>query len=161
MEKWFGSSAVCINENDELLMVLQGKSEEKKTWSIPSGGKDHHESFQECCMREMEEETGYIAEVMDELKVKTGRYDDLHISFEIHYFSVKITGGKRSIQDPDNLIHDIAWKNIAELKSLDLTYPEDRDYLVTYITGEHRLSLRNRSDNLSEPKLIQNNGMRK
>jgi hypothetical protein len=30
MQKWFGSSGVCINENGELLMVLQGKPEEDK-----------------------------------------------------------------------------------------------------------------------------------
>lgn len=37
MQKWFGSSGVCINENPELLMVLQGKPEEEKMWTVPSG----------------------------------------------------------------------------------------------------------------------------
>jgi aminoglycoside 6'-N-acetyltransferase len=40
MQKWFGSSGVCINENGELLMVLQGKPEEDKKWSVPSGGQE-------------------------------------------------------------------------------------------------------------------------
>ena len=30
MQQWFGSSGVCINEHGQLLMVLQGKPEEKK-----------------------------------------------------------------------------------------------------------------------------------
>jgi hypothetical protein len=38
MEKWFGAAGKCLNNNTELLMVLQGKTEEVKTWSIPSGG---------------------------------------------------------------------------------------------------------------------------
>jgi len=30
MRKWYGSSAVCINKNGELLMVLQGNLDENK-----------------------------------------------------------------------------------------------------------------------------------
>lgn len=138
MQKWFGASGVCINENGELLMVLQGRPEEKKTWSIPSGGKEYNETFQGCCVREIEEETGYIAEIVQEIKVKRGVYEELKISFEVHYFLVKIVGGKRNFQDPDNLIYDIAWKTLDEIKTLELTFLEDRDFLVDYITKEYK-----------------------
>lgn len=138
MQKWFGSSGVCINENGELLMVLQGKPEEKKMWSVPSGGKEHNETFEECCVREIEEETGYEAEIVEEIKVKTGSYEELNVSFEVHYFLVKNVGGKRNIQDPDNLIYDIAWKNVEELKTLELSFPEDRDFLIDYITKKYK-----------------------
>ena len=30
MERWIGSAAVCVNERNEVLMVLQGKREKKK-----------------------------------------------------------------------------------------------------------------------------------
>jgi ADP-ribose pyrophosphatase YjhB (NUDIX family) len=133
MKKWFGSSGVCINETAELLMVLQGNPEEKKTWSVPSGGQENNETFKECCIREIEEETGYISEVVDEIKVKRGTYDQLNISFEVHYFLVKIVGGERKIQDPDNLIYDIDWKSVDEIKTLDLTFPEDRKFLLNYL----------------------------
>ncbi len=79
--KWFGSAGVCINENGELLMVLQGKPEEEKTWSVPSGGQERNETFEECCIREIKEETGYIVEVVDELKVKKGIYEKINISY--------------------------------------------------------------------------------
>jgi ADP-ribose pyrophosphatase YjhB (NUDIX family) len=138
VQKWYGSSGVCINENGELLMVLQGKPEEKKTWSIPSGGKELNETFQECCVREIEEETGYIAKIIEEIRVKSGRYEDLNISFEAHYFLVKIVGGKRNFQDPDNLIYDIDWKNVEEIITLELSYPEDRDFLIDLITKEYK-----------------------
>jgi ADP-ribose pyrophosphatase YjhB (NUDIX family) len=138
MQKWFGSSGVCMNENGELLMVLQGKHEEKKMESIPSGGKEHNETFQECCVREIEEETGYITEIVDEIKIKRGSYEQLNMSFEVHYFLVKTVGGKRNFQDPDNLIYDIAWKTLEEIKILELTYPEDKDFLIDYITKEYK-----------------------
>lgn len=138
MQKWFSSSGVCINENGELLMVLQGKPEEKKMWSVPSGGKENNETFEECCVREIEEETGYEVEIVEEIKVKTGSYEELNASFEVHYFLVKNVGGKRNIQDPDNLIYDIAWKNVEELKTLELSFPEDRDFLIDYITKKYK-----------------------
>ena len=84
MKKWFGSSCVCMNENGQLLMVLQGKPEEDKTWSIPSGGKEYGETFEECCLREITEETGYIGEIIEEIKVKRKTYEHLHIIAEVH-----------------------------------------------------------------------------
>ena len=133
MEKWFGAAGICINDNAELLMVLQGKPEEVKTWSIPSGGLEQGESFAQCCIREIEEETGYLVEILEELNVKEGTYNDLGISFEVHYFLVTIIGGQRNIQDPDKLIYEIAWKTEEELEQLELTYPEDRSILIGHI----------------------------
>ena len=135
MQKWLGSSGVCINENGQLLMVLQGRTEERKTWSIPSGGKERGETFEECCSREIEEETGFITEIVEGIKVKRVTYEHLNISAEVHYFLVKIVSGKRNFQDPDNLIYDIAWKTLDEIMTIELTYPEDRDFLISYITS--------------------------
>lgn len=30
MERWIGTAAICMNERNEILMVLQGKEGEKK-----------------------------------------------------------------------------------------------------------------------------------
>jgi ADP-ribose pyrophosphatase YjhB (NUDIX family) len=43
---WEGASCICINEG-KLLMVLQGKPEEEKLWSYPSGGREAGESLEE------------------------------------------------------------------------------------------------------------------
>lgn len=131
MEKWYGSAGICINEYGELLMVLQGKPEERKTWAVPSGGRENNETFESCCTREIEEETGYTVEVVEELRVKKGNYENIY--YEAHYFLVKLVGGERKIQDPDHLIYDIAWKSAEELKNLELSFPEDREFLIDYI----------------------------
>ena len=134
MKKWFGSAGVCVNEKGQVLMVLQGRPDEKKKWSIPSGGKENDETFEECCVREIEEETGYITEILEEIKIKRVTYEKLAIIAEVHYFLVRIIGGKRSIQDPDQLIYDVDWKGGAELNTLELTFPDDRDFLMCYIS---------------------------
>ncbi|WP_053368182.1 NUDIX hydrolase [Bacillus sp. FJAT-27245] len=131
MLKWAGAAGICINEEGNLLMVLQGMPEEVKKWSVPSGGVEEGESFQECCKREFEEETGYLVEVLDEVKVKTGTYEGFMV--EVRYFIVKIVGGSRKIQDPDNLIYDIAWKTVDDLATLELSFPEDRGFLLNHM----------------------------
>ncbi|MBU9722749.1 MULTISPECIES: NUDIX hydrolase [Bacillaceae] len=133
MQRWFGSSGVCINENGEILMVLQGTPDEEKRWSVPSGGKEKDESYEACCVREVHEETGYDVEVIKEIKVKNGFSEDINISYKVHYFLVKVIGGERRLQDPDHLIYDIAWEKIDELKELRLSFSEDREFLIECI----------------------------
>lgn len=139
MQEWYGASGVCINDKGQLLMVLQGKPDEQKTWSIPSGGKEVGESFEECILREVEEETGYKVEIVKELQVKKGIHQDLNISFEARYFLVNLVGGTKTIQDPDNLIYDIDWHSINEIQQLELTFPEDREILIEYISAHQLL----------------------
>ena len=134
MDKWIGASGICINENGELLMVLQGRPEEKKVWSIPSGGMEANETFEECCIREINEETGYIVRIVKPLFVKVGI--SYGVPVEVHYFEVEVVGGEAQIQDPDQLIYDVAWKSAEEILNLDLSFPEDRNTLVDLINSK-------------------------
>jgi 8-oxo-dGTP pyrophosphatase MutT (NUDIX family) len=107
-------------------MVLQGKPEEEKRWSVPSGGRLPGESFEDCCRREVWEETGYVVEPREELFVKSGI---------VHYFRAELVGGSRTFQDPDGLIYDIAWKTLAEVRKLALCFEEDREFLERWLEG--------------------------
>jgi len=51
--KWQGAAAICLNDNNQLLMVLRGTVEEEKTWVVPSGGKEAAEDFKACCIQEV------------------------------------------------------------------------------------------------------------
>ena len=136
MQAWFGAAGVCINEEGQLLMVLQGTPEEKKTWSRPWGTKEENETFEECCIREFEDETGYKVEIIQKLQVKRGCIAELNTTVEVHYYLVSIIGGTEMIQDPDNLIYEIAWKSADEIRNLKLSFPEDRDFLIGNITAQ-------------------------
>jgi ADP-ribose pyrophosphatase YjhB (NUDIX family) len=132
MTTWTGSAAICINENGELLMVRQGKPHEPKRWSIPSGGKEENETYEDCCVREVWEETGYQVEVVQKVFEKVDF--TFGIEAHVHYFEVKCVGGSATIQDPDGLIYEIAWKSAEEIKELELAFPDDRDKLLEWIT---------------------------
>ena len=130
MEKWYGSAAVSV-EDGKILMVRQGKPDEIKKWAVPAGGKEPGESDEACCVREVYEETGYQVEVIRPLYEKTGR--TFGVEVRVKYFEVNIVGGEAVLHDPDQLICEIAWKTSEELKTLDLGFPEDRDFLINFI----------------------------
>ncbi|QDQ01962.1 NUDIX hydrolase [Lysinibacillus fusiformis] len=125
MAKWQGAAGVCLNADNKLLMVLQGTPEEEKKWAIPSGGKEVHENFEDCCIREIFEETGYEVTIKREVLQK-----DTDIVF-VRYFETFLTGGQMIIDDPDGLIVEIAWKTKEELVDLTLSFPEDREFLLS------------------------------
>lgn len=51
-------------------------------------------------------------------------------------FSVKVLGGERMLQDPDGLIYDIRWVTVEELNEMELSFPEDREFLIESLTRQ-------------------------
>ncbi|ESU32248.1 hypothetical protein G3A_12350 [Bacillus sp. 17376] len=66
-------------------------------WAVPAGGK----------------ETGYEAEIVRQLFMKSGVISGVKV--KVQYFEIKVTGREIQIQDPDGLIHEIAWKKVSEM----------------------------------------------
>ena len=130
MFHWKGAAGVCINEENQVLMVRQAAPGEDPKWTVPSGGIEEGESYEDCCIREFEEETGLKVEVVTKLQDKRGVNEQWGISFELKYFLVRVVSGEISVQDPDELILEIAWKSVEEIASLDMSYPEDVEFLT-------------------------------
>ncbi|KFN03834.1 NUDIX hydrolase [Bacillus clarus] len=136
MKRWIGTAAICINKKNEILMVLQGKEDEEKRWSVPSGGKEEGETLEEYCVREVWEETGYHVEVVDKIYEKKGI--TYGVPVHVHYYFVKQIGGNMNIQDSDEFIHEIDWKRMDEIKALLLAFPEEYELLCKYINVEKK-----------------------
>ena len=125
MFKWQGAAGVCINEKKEILMVLQAAPDEEKKWTVPSGTVEEGETFEECCIREFSEETGFTVGTTENIHTKSGVISEHGISYHVEYFLVNIISGEITLQDPDEFIHEIAWKSLEEIAELPLAYPED------------------------------------
>jgi ADP-ribose pyrophosphatase YjhB (NUDIX family) len=119
MKKWFGSAAICFNEKNEVLMVRGGN----ERWAIPSGGIEKGETPEECCIREVKEETGYDVRIIEKLTVKETVIKGIEV--KTHYFIVEKLGESSGLNDPDETIVEAAWIALSDLEDLAHMYPED------------------------------------
>ncbi|EEL51325.1 NUDIX hydrolase [Bacillus mycoides] len=129
-----GAAALCKTDDGKLLMVLQGRPNVKEAelkWSVPSGGKLEEETFEECCIREVKEETGYDVRIIKSMYEKKGNSNgyDVHIV----YYEVEVIGGNKEIYDPDGLTYEVDWKSSKEIEGITLSLPEDRKLLQRFI----------------------------
>lgn len=131
MREWFGSAAVCLNEDREILMV---KSFDSEKWAVPSGGIEKGESPEECCIREVKEETGYDIVVEDNLFNKEIEIKEIKV--KTYYFKVKKVGESEGINDPDNIIVTAEWKSLSDIQAIQHVYPEDLEFLVDFLKAE-------------------------
>ena len=69
-------------------------------------------------------ETGYEVSIIEKVFEK-----ETDIS-TVSYFLVEITGGKMSIQDPDQLIYDIKWRSVFDMADDEFGFPEDKKMLI-------------------------------
>ncbi|MDD6467882.1 MAG: NUDIX domain-containing protein [Erysipelotrichaceae bacterium] len=75
------ASRGIVIRNNEILLSYETYSDQ---WFIPGGGLEGKESFEECCIRELAEETGYIIKTKKEFLTINEYYEEwLYIS---HYF---------------------------------------------------------------------------
>ncbi|TDG00928.1 GNAT family N-acetyltransferase [Paenibacillus piri] len=121
---------MCVNRSKQLLMILQGRPEEEKRWSVPSGEANPDETYEACCAREVWEETGYEAKIGAYLHEKSGI--SRGTLYKVKYYEAELTGGHPALHDPDGLIYEIGWKTAGEIGELKLSYPEDRSFLMEY-----------------------------
>lgn len=135
--KFIGAAGVCVNDENKVLMVLQSTRTEpnSRLWAIPSGNKEPNETFESCCIREIWEETGYNVKITKKIKNKNGISNGFDV--DVQYFEVELLDGVPEINDPDHLVFDIDWKSIDEIKELELSYPEDKEFLIKYLTAKN------------------------
>ena len=135
MANWKGAAGVCINEQNEILLVLMKAPEEDSKWSVPASGLEAGETLEQCCEREFEEVTGLRVKAGDIVKTRDGNYEDAAVLFDLHYFRVEVTGGELLIPKNDFLIEDIAWKSIEEIEALELAYPDDLELFKSLVVA--------------------------
>ena len=117
----FGCSAVIRDETGQKILLIQRTDNGR--WCLPGGSLDPGESVEECCIREVFEETGLHINITRFV----GVYSNPHLLVEYPdgnafqvvalNFEVEVTGGELGLS---NETSNYGYFAIDEMKSLDL-----------------------------------------
>ncbi|MCC9624788.1 NUDIX hydrolase [Thalassospira sp. MA62] len=119
MKQWIGSAALCMNEEKKVLFV---KNRDVQQWSLPSGGLEEGETLEQCCQREVFEETGYRISISQRLHIKRAIISSYQV--ETHYF-LATCDERMATATIDSDIDEVNWWSIHEIERLELAFPED------------------------------------
>lgn len=109
-----------VVERDGLIAVVhRGRYDD---WSLPKGKLDPGESFEQAALREVEEETGLVCELRDELAGVRYR-DGRGRPKLVRYWRMAVTGGEFV---PNEEVDELRWLAPGDAVAL-LSYPHDRD----------------------------------
>ncbi len=81
-----GSRAVVVRDG----MILLSHEVNSGWWLVPGGGEEEGETPEECCVREVEEETGLIVKPLQQFLTMYEYYEEYR--YISHYFICEVTG---------------------------------------------------------------------
>ena len=91
-----GSRAVVVRDG----MILLSRETKSGWWLVPGGGMEEGETPEDCCIRETEEETGFIVKPLRQFLTLYEYYEEYR--YISHYFVCGITGmGQMRLTDAE------------------------------------------------------------
>ncbi len=118
-----------LNENNEVLMMFR-----RGKWDLPKGKMDKKETFEECALRETEEETGLKSVRLISPLITT--YHTYHegskyVVKETKWFTMNVNGEQKLVPQVDEQISKLEWVGKNDLKKyLRNSFPSVNDVLV-------------------------------
>ena len=117
-----------LNENKEVLMMYR-----RGKWDLPKGKMDKKESFEDCAIRETEEETGLKKiKLISPLITTYHTYHEgsKYVLKETKWFTMEVTGEQKLIPQAAEQISKLEWVGKNDLKKyLQNSFPSVNDVL--------------------------------
>lgn len=117
------AGGLVVSESDPTLVALISHRNRggKADWCIPKGHVEGGEALEQTAIREVSEETGIRAEVIDKLGEITYSFKigQQRIKKTVHHFLLRQVGGKLSSDmDPTGEVIEAKWFKLSELESI-------------------------------------------
>ena len=119
-----------LNAENPNLVALIGRYTRggRLEWCIPKGHPEGDENYEQAAVREVAEETGIIAEIVESLGHITYEFSvpDKTIEKTVHHYVMRQTGGELTVEnDPDREAVEARWYSLEELET-KLTHQNER-----------------------------------
>ena len=124
------AGGIPVRETEDGLRVLVIHRPQYDDWSFPKGKCEPGESDEACAVREVEEETGLVCSLEEELPA-TSYTDSKGRPKRVRYWRLRVVVGElRFVHEAD----DARWLSVADAESL-LTYERDLVVLRALVDG--------------------------
>ena len=114
------AGGVVFDADGRIALLRTTSPEGAPRWSLPKGTLEQDETPSQAAIREVREETGLVAEILDEAGVIdywfVWKPDDTRYHKFVHYYVMQATGGDFSKRDAE--AEEVAWfEETAALKA--------------------------------------------
>lgn len=117
-----GARGIVIDKKEGKSYLLLNYASAEDRYDIPGGGVEEGESLEECCIREVEEETGYQVEILS----KVARVNEYHEEFLFvnTYFICQMVGRiqRHLTEEEERMQLSTQWLPFSEAKEIFSNY---------------------------------------
>ncbi len=119
-----GAAVVVFDDEGRILLIRRGPGMTREGfWAIPAGFVTYGEEIREAAARELEEETGLVAEVGDVVWIASNFHDPAKLTVGV-WFAGTVTGGALAAGDDADRAEFFALDDLPSL-----AFDTDRAYL--------------------------------
>ena len=113
------AGGVVFREGEEGVEIVLVSRRDSRLFALPKGKVDPGEEVEQTAVREVREETGLEAEIVDQLGDVRYWFTDsggTRVDKEVYFFLMRPTGG--DLADHDHEFDDVGWYHLVEAERL-------------------------------------------